>query len=152
MLVGVRTRDDAEYLAPAALGSFVVGTTIGRLAAAVYLVAAGLLGLGLHALDASEAAVLAALTFLGISVPPVMTALAESATQPRSSAAGPAPGADVGIPDAGGPDRYVRSVSVSSVSSSRRTSAATSSSMRPSSRARRNTSRSASSMARRSRR
>lgn len=45
-----------------------------------------------------------------------------------------------------------RSSSISSVSSSRRTSLTTSSSMRPSSRARRNTARSASSIARRSRR
>jgi hypothetical protein len=42
----------------------------GRLAGAVYLTTAGLLGPGLHAVGASEAAVLGALTFLGISVPP----------------------------------------------------------------------------------
>jgi hypothetical protein len=76
MIISVKRRDDAEYLAPAAMVWFLRDTKTGRITGAGYLVAAVVLGLLLGATDASTPVVVGVLSLFGVSIPLIMFPLA----------------------------------------------------------------------------
>jgi hypothetical protein len=76
MITVVGLRENAEYLAPAAMVWFVLHTCVGRITALALLLGAAALGLLLGGVNASDPLTLGALALYGAATPLVLFPLA----------------------------------------------------------------------------